>query len=158
MNLGSYRTSKTPEDPAVIMMWHTPNFPGMSARDQYRAGRANLLGYSLDDYTQQINQQLERMLGPGGFDVERDVAGVTFNRWAHGYACGGNDLYDPETSIAESTWVKGRRRFGRITIANSDAAGVSLTQAAFDQANRAVKELLYEVIEPTFYFSNPSRG
>jgi len=33
-----------------------------------------------------------------------------------------------------------------------------MTQAAFDQANRAVKELIDEVIQPTFYFSNPPRG
>ncbi|HWJ34205.1 MAG TPA: hypothetical protein VNR70_03005, partial [Steroidobacteraceae bacterium] len=65
---------------------------------------------------------------------------------------------DPDWTPAESSWVKGRQRFGRITIANSDAAGVSMTQAAFDQANRAVKELVYNVLEPTFYFSNPPRG
>ena len=87
-----------------------------------------------------------------------DVAGITVNRWTHGYACGDNDLYDPEWTHAGSSWVRGRQRFGRITIANSDAAGVSMTQAAFDQANRAVKDLLYDVIEPSFYFSNPPRG
>jgi spermidine dehydrogenase len=67
-------------------------------------------------------------------------------------------LYDPEVSLQESPWVKGRQRFGRITIANSDAAGVSMTQAAFDQANRAVKELMYNVVDPMFYYSNPPRG
>jgi hypothetical protein len=63
-----------------------------------------------------------------------------------------------EWSQSESPWVKGRQRFGRIAIANSDAAGVSLTQAAIDQANCAIKELLYEVVQPTFYFGNPARG
>jgi spermidine dehydrogenase len=101
---------------------------------------------------------LTRMLGQGGFDANRDIAGMIVNRWAHGYACGTNDLYDPESALLDSPWIKGRQRFGRIAIANSDAAAVSMTQAAFDQANRAVKELLYNVIDPTFYYSNPARG
>jgi spermidine dehydrogenase len=158
MNVGSYKAAVSPDDPATILMGHAPSFPGMPARDQYRLGRANLLRYTLDDYKHKIYEQLGRSLGPGGFDPARDISGITINRWAHGYACGGNDLYDPEWSHAESPWVKGRQRFGRIAIANSDAAGVSLTQAAFDQANRAVKELLNDVVDPTFYFSNPARG
>jgi spermidine dehydrogenase len=140
------------------MMIHAPDFPGMPARDQYRAGRAAIMQHTLEDFTHAASDQLARALGPSGFYPKRDIAGITVNLWAHGYACGDNDLYDPAVPLAESSWVKGRRRFGRITIANSDAAGVSLTQAAFDQANRAVKELLYDVIEPTFYFDNPSRG
>jgi spermidine dehydrogenase len=34
-----------------------------------------------------------------------------------------------------------KRRFGRIAIANTDAAGASLAQAAFDEAFRAVRDL-----------------
>ena len=48
--------------------------------------------------------------------------------------------------------VRGRQRFGRITIANSDAAAICLTQAAFDQANRAVNELLDDVLRPEFQY------
>jgi len=158
LNLGGYRGSISPDEPAILMMWHAPSFPGMPARDQYRAGRAKLMQYTLDDYKRHACDQLGRALGSSGFDPQRDIAGITVNRWAHAYACGDNDLYDPDWTPSESSWVKGRQRFGRITIANSDAAGVSMTQAAFDQANRAVKELIYNVVEPTFYFSNPPRG
>jgi spermidine dehydrogenase len=158
VGLGGYRAAKKPDDPAVIMMYHAPSVPGMPARDQYRAARAKLLEYTLEDYQQKVYDQLGRMLGSGGFDPHRDISGITINRWAHGYACGGNDLYDPEWTRDEAPWVKGRRRFGRIAIANSDAAGVSLTQAAFDQAHRAVNELLQDVIQPTFYLNNPARG
>jgi len=37
--------------------------------------------------------------------------------------------------------VVGRQRFGRITIANSDAGADAFTHTAFDQAWRAVSEL-----------------
>jgi spermidine dehydrogenase len=158
VSVGGYRQAVSPDEPATVMMIHAPSFPGMPARDQYRAGRAQLMQYTLDDYTRHAIDQLACALGPAGFDPKKDVAGVTINRWAHAYACGTNDLYDPETSPDQEPWVKGRQRFGRITIANSDAAGVSMTQAAIDQANRAVKELIYDVVRPTFYFSNPPRG
>ena len=46
----------------------------------------------------------------------------------------------------------GRKRFGRISSANSDAAAVSLTNTAFDQVHRAVQELLTEVIRPEFQY------
>jgi spermidine dehydrogenase len=158
VGLGGYQAAKQPDHPAVVMMYHSPSFPGMPARDQYRTSRARLLEYTLEDYQQKVYDQLGRTLGPGGFDPHRDIAGITINRWAHGYACGGNDLYDPEWTRDDAPWVKGRQRFGRIAIANSDAAGVSLTQAAFDQAHRAVNELLQDVIQPTFYVNNPARG
>ena len=157
-NLGDYRGSISPDEPATVMLTYVPNFPGLPARDQYRAGRAKLMQYSVGDFDRNAREQLTRALGSRGFDPQRDIAGITVNMWAHGYACGDNDLYDPDWTPAESSWVRGRRRFGRIAIANSDAAGVSMTQAAFDQANRAVKELVYDVIQPTFYFSNPARG
>jgi len=157
-NLGDYRASVNPDEPATIMMMHAPSSPGRPARDQYRAGRATMLGYTLADYETKAREQLQRALGSHGFDAHRDIAGITVNRWAHAYACGTNDLYDPDVPLQESPWVKGRQRFGRITIANSDAAGVSMTQAAFDQANRAVKELMYNVVDPMFYYSNPARG
>jgi spermidine dehydrogenase len=158
-DLGAYRGAKSPEDPAIVLLGYTPNFPGAPAREQYREGRARMMEYSLEFYERNAREQLMRALGPSGFDDRRDIAGITVNRWAHGYACGENDLYDPERiTVAESSWVVGRKRFGRIAIANSDSAGVSMAQAAFDQANRAVKDLIYEVLEPTFYFSNPARG
>ncbi|HWJ34204.1 MAG TPA: NAD(P)-binding protein, partial [Steroidobacteraceae bacterium] len=112
-NLGGYRGSMSPDEPATIMMMHAPSFPGMPARDQYRAGRAKLMQYTLDDYKHHAYDQLSRALGPSGFDPQRDIAGVTVNRWAHAYACGDNDLYDPDWTPAESSWVKGRQRFGR---------------------------------------------
>jgi spermidine dehydrogenase len=157
-NLGAYRGSLSPDEPATVIMMHAPSFPGMSAREQFRAGRAEMMGLTVEDFEHRARDQLERALGASGFDSKRDIAGITVNLWAHGYACGDNDLYDPDWSYAESSWVKGRQRFGRIAIANSDAAGVSMTQAAIDQANRAVKELIDNVVEPTFFFSNPARG
>ena len=82
------------------------------------------------------------MLGPG-FDGDEEILAITVNRWPHGYAYQPNTLWDPAwASEAERPWVIGRQRFGRIAIANADAAANAYTDAAIDQAHRAVGELL----------------
>jgi spermidine dehydrogenase len=101
-----------------------------------------LMGTSFSTFERHIREQLARMLGPGGFDPARDIEGITVNRWAHGYAFHDNPLFDPDWSEEEKPWVLGRKRFGRIAIANSDAGGEAYTDAAIDQAYRAIGEIV----------------
>jgi spermidine dehydrogenase len=141
VSLGEYQFPSNPEEPMVLFMLRTPCKPGLSQREQHRAGRAELMRTPFSTFERNIRDQLGRMLGPSGFDPARDVEGVTVNRWAHGYAYGYNSLFDPEWSEEEKPWVVGRKRFGRIAIANSDAAAIAYSDAAIDQAYRAVSEL-----------------
>jgi spermidine dehydrogenase len=48
----------------------------------------------------------------------------------------------PEWKAGQEPWVLGRQPFGRIAIANSDAGASAYTDAAIDQAFRAVNEIL----------------
>jgi len=93
-------------------------------------------------FERNIREQLTRMLGGAGFDAANDIQGITVNRWAHGYAFTPNALFDPEWKEGEEPWVVGRKPFGRIAIANSDAGASAYTDVAIDQAFRAVGELL----------------
>jgi spermidine dehydrogenase len=95
-----------------------------------------------ESFERNIRDQLGRMFGSEGFDPARDILGITVNRWAHGYAYGYNTLFDPDVPEDERPHVIGRKRFGRIAIANSDAAATAYTDAAIDQAYRAVNEIL----------------
>ncbi|MBJ88351.1 MAG: hypothetical protein CMO98_00685 [Woeseia sp.] len=149
---GDYETSRVPDKPVAVRLWGSPIAPGLSARDQSRAGRAEMLGISFESFERTIREQMADGLGQGGFDPARDISAIFVNRWPHGYAGGANDLYDPDWGYDEVPWVLGRKRFGRIAIANSDAAATSMTQAAFDQAHRAVQELITDVIRPEFMF------
>jgi spermidine dehydrogenase len=81
------------------------------------------------------------MLGAGGFDPARDIEAITVNRWSHGYATGRDPLTDPEWPEDQDPWSIGRKPFGRISIASSDSGPGALTQVAFDEALRAVREL-----------------
>ncbi|MDH3276468.1 MAG: hypothetical protein OEM99_18210, partial [Gammaproteobacteria bacterium] len=82
---------------------------------------------------------------PTGFDDERDILGVTVNRWPHGYTYAYNPLFDPEewayTTSNDRPCVVGRQPVGRITIACTDAAASPHSDAAINEAYRAVSEL-----------------
>ena len=93
-------------------------------------------------FERHIRDELGRMLAPAGFDPARDIVAITVNRWPHGYAYEYNPLWDPEKAPADEPCVLARQPFGRITIANSDAAAYAYTDAAIDQGYRAVQELV----------------
>jgi spermidine dehydrogenase len=141
VSLGDYRFPADPGDPAVLFMLRTPCQPGLPRRAQHRAGRAELLRTSFATMERNIRDQLGRMLGGAGFDPARDIEGITVNRWAHGYAYSYDPLSDPRWKPGEEPHVIGRERLGRIAIANSDAGAQAYTDAAIDQAYRAVGEL-----------------
>jgi spermidine dehydrogenase len=141
VSLGQYQFPSKPDEPMVLFMLRTPCKPGLPARDQFRAGRAELMRTQFSAFERNIRDQLARMLGSAGFDPARDVAGITVNRWAHGYAFGPNSLFDPDWPEGEKPWVVGRKPFGRIAIANSDAGASAYTDVAIDQAYRAVGDL-----------------
>jgi spermidine dehydrogenase len=152
ISIGTYRFPRTPEEPMVLHLEREPLKPGLPARDQFRAGRADLLSATFETYERKIRDQLGRALADGGFDAARDIEAITVNRWPHGYAAGQNTLYDPDWSDEELPWIVGRRRFGRIAISNSDAAAICLTQAAFDQSRRAVQEIVTDVMRRQFLY------
>ena len=141
-DIGDYRSPRSPDEPILVQMVRTPCRPGLPERDQHRAGRVELLGTSFAIFEEKIRDQLDRMLGPGGFDPASDITAITVNRWPHGYAYEYNPLFDPDWSKGAAPHEVGRARFGPIAIANSDSAAASYTDAAIDQAHRAVKELL----------------
>ncbi len=139
--MGGFVPPKSPEDPMLLQMTRTPCKPGLPARDQHRAGRAELLGTSFETCERNIRDQLIRILGGGGFDPARDIEAIIVNRWPHGYGYEYNPLFDPDWSPGQAPHEIARRPFGRIAIANSDAAATAYTDAAINQAYRAVKEL-----------------
>ena len=147
VSLGDYRFAKSPEEPIVLHLSRIPGQPGLSARQQFAAGQRELLATPFETFEREIRDQLGRILSGGGFDPARDIAGITVNRWPHGYAYG----YDPESDRVAFTpsiwpadkrrWVHGSKRFGNITIAATDAASNAMTESAIEEAHRAVGEL-----------------
>ena len=103
---------------------------------------APLLGTPFSVFEGHVRDQLAQSLGQAGFDPDREIAGITVNRWSHGYAYSPGLLWEPDYPSEEAKpWVIGRKPFGRITIANSDAGARADTNSAISEAFRAVNEL-----------------
>jgi len=132
----------------VLHLTRIPIAPGLAAREQFEAGRRELLTTPFETFERNIRDQLGRMLGEGGFDPARDIAAITVNRWPHGYSYG----YDPTTDqIAfeyalwpdkQRPWLKARQRLGNISFAGTDAASEAMTETAITEAHRAVQDLM----------------
>jgi spermidine dehydrogenase len=142
VSMGDYKFPQSPEEPILIRMLRTPCQPGLSAREQQRAGHYELLATTFETFERNIRDQLARVLSSGGFDPARDIEAITVNRWPHGYAYEYNPLWEPDWPDGKRPCEIARRRFGRITIANSDAAAAAYSDQAIDQGYRAVQELL----------------
>lgn len=141
VDIGGYRSPRSPDEPMLVQMVRTPVAPGLPEREQHRAGHFDILSTSFATFEHNIRDQLGRILGPGGFDPDTDIAAITVNRWPHGYAYEYNSLFDPDWPEGGAPHEIGRAPFGRIVIANSDAGAAAYTDCAIDQAYRAVQEL-----------------
>jgi spermidine dehydrogenase len=144
INVGDYRPKWQPGDACVMQSFASfngPMPPGASIADQTRAARAQMLAMTFEDYEREVRSVLTSLLASGGFDAARDILAITVNRWPHGYARDHTDLEDADWNTEPRPEVVGRRRFGSIAIANSDAGADAYTHVAIDQAWRAVNEL-----------------
>ncbi|MDX1499311.1 MAG: NAD(P)-binding protein [Woeseiaceae bacterium] len=147
VSMGDYRFAESPAEPVILHLQHIPLAPGLPAAEQFRAGRRALMELPFETFERKLRDQLGRMLGPGGFDPAEDIAGITVNRWPHGYAFSvdadsGDVAWWPDWWPAESRpWVAARQPVGNIAFANTDAASNAMTESAIEEAHRAVHEL-----------------
>jgi spermidine dehydrogenase len=142
VSIGEYRFPQKSDEPCLVHLQHVPVGAGRTAREQQLTGRAMLLSTSFAEFERNIRDQLTRMLGAGGFDAARDIEAITVNRWPHGYSYEYNSLYDPVWPEGQAPHEIGRKPFGRIHIANSDAGVFAYTNEAIDQGHRAVQEIV----------------
>ncbi|ETK22367.1 FAD/NAD(P)-binding protein [Pseudomonas sp. FH1] len=142
VSMGGYDHPRDPTQPIGLHMVYVPTSPnsGMNARDQARAGRGKLYGQTFEQLEAQLRDQLQRMLGPGGFNHETDILAITVNRWSHGYASFSNSLFD-DADQSEAWMNLAKKPLGHVSIANSDAAWSAYAHAAIDEAYRAVGEV-----------------
>jgi spermidine dehydrogenase len=141
VSIGDYKFTQKPEEPCLLHLQYVPVGPGATAREKQRTGRVQLMSTRFEKFERNIRDQLARILGGAGFDPAGDIQGITVNRWPHGYAYEYNSLYDPVWPAGQAPHEIGRKPFGNIHIANSDAGAFAYTNEAIDQGYRAVQEI-----------------
>jgi spermidine dehydrogenase len=142
VSIGDYRFPRTPDEPMVLHLVHVPTVaePDLPRREQNRRARQLLYDTSFDDFEFHVRDELARMLGSGGFDPDADIAGITVNRWGHGYSYAGDPLHAPDED-GRRPYELARGRCGNVAFANADAGWMPLASEAIAQAHRAVADL-----------------
>jgi spermidine dehydrogenase len=141
VSMGGYKFTQTSDQSCLLHMQYVPVGSGATARKKQRAGRMMLMSTSFTTFEKNIRDQLARILGGAGFDPAVDIEAITVNRWPHGYAYEYNSLYDPVWPAGQAPNEIGRKPFGNIHIANSDAGAFAYTNEAIDQGYRAAQEI-----------------
>jgi len=146
VNCENYRYACQPSAPILVHLerFFTDSDPALGKQDQLREGQEALLKTDFATIEKETRKQLAGILRGTDFDPERDIAGITANRWIHGYAYDYDFRHDPRYenwNDERYPHVQARKRFGNIAIANSDAAATSMLDAAIDEAHRAVCEI-----------------
>ena len=142
VSLGDYRFPANPDEPMILHMLHCPypEGPIKDLRSAWRAGRAIAYTLPFEVLEARARDELNRILGPGGFEAQRDIAAITANRWGHGYAYDMDTLFDDRAGSARETRTS-RAPLGRIHFAGTDAAWMAYAHWAIDAAHQAVLEI-----------------
>jgi spermidine dehydrogenase len=146
VSLGGYEYSAGPDEPVILHMERFPhrNNEGLNVAEQRRLGRHELYSTTFETIERNVRSQLAGMLSETDFDPARDITAITCNRWAHGYSMGYNGIFDQryeDYNDERYPHVQARQPFGKISIANCDAAAAAWLPAAVEQAHRAVVEI-----------------
>mgnify|MGYP001073528467 FL=1 len=130
-----------PEKPTVLTLYNSFCTPGLPLHEQTVAARMQLFSLSYADVENEIRSQFTKMFGPGGFDADRDIAGITLNRQGHAYIVTppgfffGKDGNPPPSDVI-------RQPHGRIAFAHSELMGYQMWEGAAHEGERAAKQML----------------
>lgn len=135
-----------PDSPVVLSLKVLYSHPGRSAEEQGHLGRAEMISTPFREYERQIRQQFTDMFARYGFDASRDIAGIILNRWGHAYASPAPGFYFGKNGKPAPGDVLRAAPFGRIAFANVDLSGMPDHKSSIIEADRAVGQLLDQVL------------
>ncbi|MGA2427891.1 MAG: NAD(P)-binding protein [Candidatus Acidiferrum sp.] len=135
-----------PDSPAVLAVKVLYSYPGLSTEDQGHRGRGEMLATSFRDYEQRIREQFTLMFGAAGFDAKQDIAGIVLNRWGHAYVNPQPGFFFGKDGQAAPRETLRGAPFGRIAFANTDLAGAMDHRFSILEAQRAVEQLMDQVL------------
>jgi spermidine dehydrogenase len=135
-----------PDSPIVLTLKVLYSYPGLSTEDQGHRGRGEMLSTSFADYERRIREQFTAMFAASGFDAQRDIAGIILNRWGHAYLSPQPGFFFGRDGQPAPRQILREAPFGRIAFANTDLAGAMDHRYSILEAQRAVGQLLDQVL------------
>jgi spermidine dehydrogenase len=143
---GTEPPTMDPDRPIVINLKVIYPSPGLPTEEQGRRGRAVMLSTSFAEYERQIRQQFDDMFARAGFDHKRDIAAIVLNRWGHAYLSPQPGWYYGANGKPAPREVLRAQPLGRIAFANTDLSGNMDHRSSILEADRAVGQLLDQVL------------
>jgi spermidine dehydrogenase len=135
-----------PDSPVIITLKVVYSRPSHTTEEQGHLGRAEMISTPFREYERQIRQQFTDMFARTGFDASRDIAGIILNRWGHAYASPAPGFYFGKDGKPAPGDVLRAAPFGRIAFANVDLSGMPDHKSSIIEADRAVGQLLDQVL------------
>jgi len=145
--VGDVPKTISPDSPVVLTLKVLYSYPGLSTEDQGHRGRAEMLTTSFRECERRIREQFTDMFSSAGFDASRDIAGIILNRWGHAYLSPQPGFFFGANGKPAPRDILRAAPFGRIAFANTDLAGAMDHRFSILEAQRAVQQLLDQVID-----------
>lgn len=130
-----------PSKPIVVTMYISFPKRGLSANDQAVSGRRELFAMSFAEIEKRVRNEFTEMFGPGGFDADKDIAGIVTNRWGHAYLVTPPGFYFGKDGKKSPLEIM-KQPFERIAFAHSELQGVQTWEGAATEGERAANEML----------------
>lgn len=131
---------RTGKQKSCVVLDNHPIFGGEAKRNEF------LVDGAFREYERQIRQLFANMFSRSGFDAKRDIAGIILNRWGHAYLTPPPGFFFGKNGKPGPGEVIRAAPFGRIAFANTDLSGVADHRSSIIEANRAVGQLLDQVV------------
>jgi len=130
-----------PDKPTVLTMYNSFCKPGMPVAQQAVAARMQMFSMSYADIEHKVKGQFAKMFAAGGFDAERDIAGITVNRQGHAYVVTPPGFFFGKNGQPAPSDVI-RRPHGRITFAHAELMGMQMWEGAVHEGERAAQQAI----------------
>jgi spermidine dehydrogenase len=144
--IGAETSTIGPDSPIVLNLKVLYSYPGMPTADQGHRGRGEMLTTSFAECERRVRQQFTDMFARSGFDAKRDIAGIILNRWGHAYLNPQPGFFFGKDGRPAPREILRAAPFGRVAFANTDLAGIMDHRCSILEAQRAVGQLLDQVL------------
>lgn len=141
MRVGGYRAPLHPDKPIVLTFYASLVKPELPAKAQGELLRWEMFSTAYADYERRIRRQMTRLFDAGGFDPDRDIAGITLNRWGHAYNVPQPGFFHPADG-GRSPSDRLRAGYGRIFFAHSELRGLQAFAGANAEGYRAARQVM----------------
>ena len=133
-----------PDKPTVLTMYNSFCTPGLPIEQQTVTARMRMFGMSYADIEKKVRDQFTAMFAPGGFDADRDIAGIIVNRQGHAYVATPPGFFFGRNGKPTASDVI-RQPHGRIAFAHAELQGMQMWEGAAHEGERAAKQLLAQL-------------